>query len=101
MRSCVALRQLDPAVWTWQLHAGQSLADYLRGLPTDGEAGRLAQVVNRQAVITNLRATYAAEPAPHAGVGAEVYGRFTAPMREIVGIFLHHETALAGRRSGR
>ena len=88
----VALRQLDPTVWTWQRHAGQSLADYLRGLPTDGEAGRLAQVVNRQAVITNLRATYAAEPAPHAGVGAEVYGRFTAPMREIVGIFLHHET---------
>ena len=88
----VALRQLDPAVWTWQRQAGQSLADYLRGLPADGEAGRLAQVVNRQAVITNLRATYSAEPAPHAGVGAEVYGRFTAPMREIVGIFLHHET---------
>jgi ribonuclease R len=88
----VALRQLAPAVWTWQRQAGQSLADYLRGLPVDGEAGRLAQVVNRQAVITNLRATYSAEPAPHAGVGAEVYGRFTAPMREIVGIFLHHET---------
>ncbi|AUB85134.1 ribonuclease catalytic domain-containing protein [Candidatus Thiodictyon syntrophicum] len=88
----VALRRLDAAVWTWHRQAGQSLADYLRGLPADGEEGRLAQVVSRQAVITNLRATYSAEPAPHTGVGAEVYGRFTAPMREIVGIFLHHET---------
>ena len=88
----VALRQLNPDVWIWHRPAGQSLADYLRGLPTEGDEGRLAQVVNRQAVIVNLRATFAAEPAPHAGVGAEVYGRFTAPMREIVGIFLHHET---------
>ena len=88
----VAMRQLHPDVWIWRRAEGQSLADYLRGLPTEGDEGRLAQVVNRQAVIVNLRATFAAEPAPHSGVGAEVYGRFTAPMREIVGIFLHHET---------
>ena len=28
----------------------------------------------------------------HHGVGAEAYARFTAPMREVVGIFVHKET---------
>lgn len=88
----VALHGLDPGVWSWHPDAGQSLADYLHGLPTEGEAGRLARVVHRQAVITNLRSSFSAEPAPHSGVGADVYGRFTAPMREVVGIFLHKET---------
>jgi ribonuclease R len=81
--------QLDPARWRWR--RGESLAEYLAALPTDGREGRIASAIHRQAVLINLRSTYALEPAPHFGVGAEVYGRFSAPMREIVGVFLHKE----------
>jgi ribonuclease R len=88
----VGLHDLDGGVWSWRRDAGEDLAAYLRRLPKEGESGRLAGVIHRQAVVTNLRSTFAAEPAPHAGVGAEVYGRFTAPMREMVGIYLHQET---------
>jgi ribonuclease R len=88
----VLMHEMDPHVWGWRRDAGESLAAYLRRLPKEGAAGRLAAVIHRQAVVTNLRSTFAAEPAPHAGVGAEVYGRFTAPMREMVGIYLHQET---------
>lgn len=88
----VALHQLDPELWSWRLQGPSTLAEYLDSLPTDGEAGRLAAVIHRQAVVTNLRSSFSAEPAPHSGIGAEVYGRFTAPMREMVGIFLHKET---------
>jgi ribonuclease R len=70
----------------------QPLAEYLRALPEGGEHGRVARAIERQALLVNLRSTYATEPGPHHGVGVEPYGRFTAPMREIVGIFLHHET---------
>jgi ribonuclease R len=95
----VALHKLDPEMWSWQLDGPSTLADYLDSLPTDGEAGRLAAVIHRQAVVTNLRSSFSADPGPHSGIGAEVYGRFTAPMREMVGIFLHKETIekLAGR----
>jgi ribonuclease R len=95
----VALHRLDPEIWSWRFDGPSTLADYLDALPTDGEAGRLAAVIHRQAVVTNLRSSLSADPAPHSGIGAEVYGRFTAPMREMVGIFLHKETIekLAGR----
>lgn len=64
------------------------LADYLAALPRD----RIAQAIHRQAVMLNYRSTYEAEAAGHFGVGADVYARFSAPMREIVGVFLHEET---------
>ena len=35
-----------------------------------------------------------------ARVGAEVYGRFSAPMREIVGVFLHRELLERLREKG-
>jgi len=88
----IALHGLDPGVWSWRLEGPRSLAAYLDSLPREGEAGQLAAVIHRQAVVTNLRSSFSADPAPHSGVGAEVYGRFTAPMREMVGIFLHKET---------
>ena len=88
----VALHGLDPDTWAWQADGDLTLAAYLRRLPREGEPGRLASVIHRQAVMTNVRSTFADAPAPHSGVGAEVYGRFTAPMREMVGIYLHHET---------
>jgi ribonuclease R len=82
---------LDASVWRWNRSDGQSLAGFLGALPHDGPQGRIAQAVHRQAVLTNLRSSFSAEPASHYGVGAEVYARFSAPMREIVGVFLHKE----------
>ncbi|HHH29464.1 MAG TPA: RNB domain-containing ribonuclease [Polyangiaceae bacterium] len=84
-------RDLDASRWTWRRDSGQSLADFLAQLPHEGPEGRLAQAIHRQAVLVNLRSTFSPEPARHHGVGAEVYARFSAPMREIVGIFLHKE----------
>ncbi|MEM7246979.1 MAG: RNB domain-containing ribonuclease [Acidobacteriota bacterium] len=84
-------RRLDPKVWTWRRREGQSLSDFLAALPHDGEEGRVAKAINRQALMTNGRSTFGTLPADHFGVGAEVYARFSAPMREIVGVFLHAE----------
>lgn len=82
--------------WSWGPADGP-LASFLDGLPDD----RVAHAIHRQAMLVGGRAAYAATPGPHAGVGASVYGRFTAPMREMVGVFLHAELcgALAGSGS--
>jgi ribonuclease R len=87
-----ALNQLGPA-WVWNA-ATTSLADYLAGLPSstpNGREDRLARALTRQAVMVNLRSEYSTEPGPHVGVGAEPYARFSAPMREVIGVFLHKE----------
>ena len=88
-----------PAEWTWSRASSQSLAEFLDRLPGGGREGRIAHAIHRQAVLMNRAAVYRASPGPHHGVGAPLYGRFSAPMREIVGVFLHQE--LAEQRSGR
>jgi ribonuclease R len=79
----------DPR-WRWRRAEGQSLAAYLRALPYDLHPG-LARALERQAILANVRSTYSEAPGEHHGVGAEAYARFSAPMREIVGVFLHKE----------
>lgn len=76
---------------TWDPKRSRSTAEWLEGLPTSGRLGRIAAAVHRQAVMVNGRSTYRGEPGVHFGVGADVYARFSAPMREIVGIYLHKE----------
>jgi ribonuclease R len=76
-----------PQRWVWQ--SGQQLADYLEQLPT--QPAGIAKAINRQAVMVNVASNYQSLPDRHYGVGAEVYARFSAPMRELVGIFLHRE----------
>ncbi|MEM9074962.1 MAG: RNB domain-containing ribonuclease, partial [Myxococcota bacterium] len=75
----VESRGLDPSVWMWNPESS-SLADYLDALPEDGEGGRLARAIHRQAVMVNVRSTFQTHPDSHHGVGAEVYARFSAPM---------------------
>ncbi len=102
----VRLHRLDPGRWGWR-QGNRSLAAYLRQLPAGGDRGtpgreaRLARAVHRQAMLAGSRSLFATVPGIHYGVGAEVYARFTAPMREIVGVFVHKETweKLAGRPS--
>ncbi len=98
LRGLVRARELDPVVWLWTRSSERTLAEYLDGLPLEGAEGRLAKAVHRQAVMVNVRSTFQTDAAGHHGVGADVYARFSAPMREIVGVFLHLETweSLAG-----
>jgi ribonuclease R len=88
-----AVHGVPETPWRW-VPEQQSLADYLAALP-QGELtspeDRLARAITRQAIMVNLRSAYSTEPGPHVGVGAEPYARFSAPMRELVGVFLHKE----------
>lgn len=69
----------------------QSIAEYLAALPVDGPEARIADAIHRQAIVVNARSSFSAEVGLHHGVGAEAYARFSAPMREVVGVFVHHE----------
>ena len=66
---------------------GESLAAYIRRLPDEP----MSQVISRQVMRAGGRSGFSAEPGVHHGVGADVYARFTAPMREVVGVFVHKE----------
>jgi ribonuclease R len=90
LRGLTRRRGLDTSVWSWQ-RGERSLATFLRRLPSEPPFSRLSRVVQRHAIRLNLRSTFEEEPAAHFGVGAPVYARFSAPMREMVGIFLHKE----------
>lgn len=89
---------LPAEVWQWR--HGESLSDYLRQLPHDGPPGRVARAIHRQAVMVNVRSSYQQSPDLHFGVGAEAYARFSAPMRELVGIYLHAELLEALKGDG-
>jgi ribonuclease R len=80
-----------PDGWRWRRESERGLSEYLAALPEEGPRWRVAVAVQRQAVTTNLRSSYTDEPASHHGVGARPYARFSAPMREIVGVFVHKE----------
>lgn len=89
IRGIVAQHGLDPDRWEWK--RGQSLSEYLAGLPSTEPLVRITRAINRQAVVVNKASVFSSEPEPHYGVGADVYARFTSPMREAVGIFTHKE----------
>jgi ribonuclease R len=78
---------------TWRYRPKkEALADYLERIPTEGEHERIGRAIHRQALLVNEAASYAPDPGAHHGVGTEEgYARFTAPMRELVGIFSHKE----------
>ena len=87
----VRIHRLDEDQWGWRRGRG-SLAAYLKSLPESGPHARLASSIHRQVMMVGGRSQFAIVPGVHYGVGAEIYGRFTAPMREIVGVYEHKET---------
>lgn len=92
-QSLAARWSLPDVPWVWRPSL-QSLAAWVAGLPRAAPGShedRLVAALTRQAVMVNLRSEYSTEPGPHTGVGAEPYARFSAPMRELVGVFLHKE----------
>jgi ribonuclease R len=54
------------------------------------ETKRIIDAIERQILISNNKFTYR-HPGSHFALGAKFYGRFSSPMREIVGIFTHKE----------
>ena len=93
----VRLQGLDPERYRFDPRA--SLAEYVARLPTDGPEARVAAAIERQAVLVNVRSMFSSTPGEHHGVGVEPYARFSAPMREVVGVYVHAEACekLAGR----
>ncbi len=88
-----AMNSLPAVPWVWRPEL-LPLAEYLLRLPARTELTleeRLSRALMRQAMLVNMRSEYSTQPGIHSGVGAEPYARFSAPMREIVGVFLHKE----------
>ncbi len=87
----IQLHDLETTQWQWRHHGSQTLSEYLKTLPHTGPFARVARAIHRQAIMVNTRSSFSEQPKRHYGVGAEVYARFSSPMREIVGVFLHKE----------
>jgi ribonuclease R len=92
-------RGLPDDPWVYRRAADLGLSGYLESLPTEGEPGRLSRALHRQAMMLNGKSRFAGDPSGHFGVGEAVYSRFTAPMREMVGVFCHAQALerIAGR----
>ena len=77
-------------VWRWR--DGQTLGDYLGALPrrNAGDTAR-ALAVERQVLVTQRASEFRAEPGRHHALAVDAYARFSSPMREIVGVFVHKE----------
>lgn len=91
VRAVARDRGLPDDPWLYRRAADLGLAGYLEALPTEGALGRVARALHRQAMVLNGRSLFSTSPTAHFGVGEAVYSRFTAPMRELVGIFCHKE----------
>ena len=89
MGALVQAHGLDPGRWAWR-GAEEPLSDYVDRLPRASRP-RLAETIDRLAVLTNRRSSFGELPGRHHGIGAPVYARFSSPMREVVGIFTHKE----------
>lgn len=90
--------QDEPRCWHW--NEAQSLADYVKGLPDDGQSERRVRAIQRQIMQAQRGSTFTPEPGEHHALKVCSYARFSSPMREVVGIFTHKELleALSGRQ---
>jgi len=86
-----AFAQLQSIPDSWRWNEGQSLADYVAGLPDSQEHRRCVQAVQRQIMQAQRASSYEAEAAQRHALKAASYARFSSPMREVVGIFTHKE----------
>jgi len=79
----------------WQWHQGTPIHDYVNSLPHDeskeATQAPLRQVIQRMILLTNRASLFDDEPGSHHALGVDLYARFSSPMREMVGIFLHKE----------
>lgn len=88
INAIVEKNNLPPKTWRWN-RKEESLADYLYRIPKKPVDIRLS--IERQALIVNQRSLFTHRAGEHFALGVNPYGRFSSPMREIVGIFTHKE----------
>ena len=91
-----------PDCWYWDRNA-RSLADYFESLPAEScsfdpdappeiqRMYRVRQAIERQVLMVQRRSIFSTDAGMHSALGVNPYARFSAPMREIVGIFTHKE----------
>ncbi len=93
VRDMAAAHGLDPDEVCWRRGGrGETLGDFLDRLRANQELDRrVLAAMERQALITNQRSMFSSEPGRHFALGVKPYARFSAPMREVVGVFTHKE----------
>jgi hypothetical protein len=80
----------DPMRWRWKRN--ESLAQWverLKKMPTNDVERRISRALQQQVITIQVPSQFVSEPRPHEGLKLERYGRFTAPMREAVGLVSH------------
>lgn len=76
--------------WIWR-RGEETPGEYLSRLPRSGNERRITETIERQILITNQRSFFSENPGEHFALKVDLYGRFSSPMREIVGIYSHKE----------
>lgn len=76
--------------WCWNQQE-ETLADYMDRLYTLPGNNRLVEALERQVLISMRRSMFTSDAGEHFALAVNPYSRFSSPMREIVGIFLHKE----------
>lgn len=98
------VQNLDDA-WHWN-PAQKKLSDFFDGLPPeslnpdienpeDMRLYRIRQAMERLVLMIQRRSTFSQNAGLHSALGVNPYARFSAPMREIVGVFTHKEACEA------
>jgi ribonuclease R len=76
--------------WRWNKQE-ETLADFMDRLYTLPGNDRLVEALERQVLISMRRSMFTSDAGEHFALAVNPYSRFSSPMREIVGIFLHKE----------
>lgn len=89
--------------WVWRRDQGETLAHYIARLPhvtvsasspdfvEQLRKSRISRAINRAATMCCVGAVIKPFPGSHFGIGADAYARFSSPMRQMEGIYLHSE----------
>ncbi len=88
--SISSVHSLDPSLWNWK-RGIETLGQYLSRLPRSGTEARITETIERQILLTNQKSFFSEIPGMHYALSVGLYGRYSSPMREIVGIFSHKE----------
>ncbi|MDP2342198.1 MAG: ribonuclease catalytic domain-containing protein [Deltaproteobacteria bacterium] len=81
---------LPPAFkWDTKKETLSAWVDRIKLLPKSPREESLSQVLQLAAVRINVSSEFSDEPGRHSGLKVEHYGRFSAPMREQVGVVSH------------
>lgn len=89
IHSIVEIHSLD-SCWIWRM-GEESPGEYLSRLPRTGSEKRITETIERQILVTNQRSCFTSKPGGHFALKVDLYGRFSSPMREVVGIYSHKE----------